>query len=86
MSSKKPKKNSINSGHYLELMDRLHVAACMVDTHCLQHPLTENEPDIAIRLEEAIRQLLIAYQTVGTKEYEYQRGSSIRTDNTSSKE
>jgi hypothetical protein len=56
-------------------MDRLHVAACMVDTHCLQHPLAENEPEIAIRIEEALSQLLMAYQIVGTKEYEYEKGS-----------
>jgi hypothetical protein len=56
-------------------MDRLHVAACMVDSHCLQHPLTENEPEIAIRIEEALSQLLMAYQIVGTKEYDYERGS-----------
>ncbi len=84
MSSKKPKKNSINSGHYLELMDRLHVAACMVDSHCLQHPLTENEPEIAIRIEEALSQLLMAYQIVGTKEYDYERGSKVGRNTISS--
>lgn len=73
MSLKKQKKNSnINAGHYLELMDRLHVIACNIDEHCLQHPLTESEPEIAIRIEEALSQILTAYQIVGTKEIDYE--------------
>ncbi len=65
-------KNQINKGHYLELMDRLHVIACNLDTHCLQHPLTENEPEIAIKIERALGEILEAYQLVGIKEYDYE--------------
>ena len=58
MSSKKQKKNLINKGHYLELMDRIHIAACMIDDHILNHPLSENEPDIQNKLDEALSLLL----------------------------
>jgi hypothetical protein len=68
MSSKRQKKNSkpdINPGHYLELMDRLHVIACNLDEHCLQHPLSEVHPEIAIKIEETLSRVLEAYQIVG---------------------
>jgi len=72
MSLKKQKKNSINKGHYLELMDRIHIAACMIDDHILNHPLSENEPDIQNKLDEALSLLLDAYQLVGNKENSYE--------------
>ena len=66
------KKNEINSGHYLELMDRIHIAACMIDDHILNHPLAENEQDIQTKLDTALFNLLEAYQLVGQKEDEYE--------------
>ena len=72
MSSKKPKKNSINQGHYLELMDRIHVLCCTLDEHILNHPLSENEPDIQNKLDSALGLLLEAYQIVGNKEISYE--------------
>ena len=72
MLSKKQKKNSINKGHYLELMDRLHVAMSMIDEHILSHPLTENSPDIKKKLNKAIHKLWDAYQLVGNKEDGYE--------------
>lgn len=72
MSSNKQKKNSINKGHYLELMDRIHVLCCTLDEHILNHPLSENEPDIQQILNEALMLLLDAYQIVGNKEYNYE--------------
>lgn len=70
MLSKKRKKNLINKGHYLELMDRIHVLCCTLDEHILNHPLSENESDIQNKLDEALMLLLDAYQLVGSKEYE----------------
>jgi hypothetical protein len=64
------KKNIINKGHYLELMDRIHIVACTIDDHILNHPLAENESDIQNKLDEALSLLLDAYQLVGNKEYE----------------
>jgi hypothetical protein len=72
MSSKKPKSNLINKGHYLELMDRIHVLCCTLDEHILNHPLSENEPDIQNKLDEALMLLLDAYQMVGNKENSYE--------------
>ena len=66
------KSNIINKGHYLELMDRIHIAACMIDDHILNHPLSENEPEIQNRLDEALSLLLEAYQIVGNKEDSYE--------------
>jgi len=72
MSSKKLKKNSINQGHYLELMDRIHILCCTLDEHILNHPLSENEPDIQNKLDSALELLLEAYQIVGNKEISYE--------------
>ena len=72
MSLEKPKKNSINQGHYLELMDRIHVLCCTLDEHILNHPLSENEPDIQSKLDSALELLLEAYQIVGNKEISYE--------------
>ena len=66
------KKNKINAGHYLELMDRIHIAACMIDDHILNHPLSENEKDIQNKLDMALELLLEAYQMVGNKEQDYE--------------
>ena len=72
MLSKKQKKNSINKGHYLELMDRIHILCCTLDEHILNHPLAENEPDIQTKLDDALMILLDAYQMVGNKEDNYE--------------
>jgi hypothetical protein len=71
MSSTKPEKNSINSGHYLELMDRLHVVNCTIDDHILNHPLTEHHKDIQDKIGNALELLFEAYQMVGHESYEY---------------
>jgi hypothetical protein len=58
----------INSGHYLELMDRLFVAMATVNDHILEHPLTEQELEVKIYVEDAISNLWSAYQLVGNLE------------------
>jgi hypothetical protein len=60
-------KNEINDGHYLELMDRLHIVMMNIQDHILSHPLTENEPDIQNKIEQASYKLFEAYQLVGNK-------------------
>lgn len=72
MSLNTPKKNLINPGHYLELMDRIHVLCCTLDEHILNHPLAENEPDIQHKLDMALFLLMEAYQMVGSKEIDYE--------------
>ena len=69
MSSKKQKKNSnINEGHYLELMDRIHIFMMNIQDHLIEHPLTEIHSDIEKKLTSAQNNLWKAYQLVGEKE------------------
>jgi hypothetical protein len=63
--------NKINDGHYLELMDRIHVAMCTINDHCLEHPLTQNEPEISVKINDAVALLYEAYQLVGNKSPEF---------------
>ena len=72
MSSKKQKKNLINSGHYLELMDRIHIVMMNIQDHLIDHPLSENEKDIQKKIEKAQHKLWEAYQLVGNKEDNYE--------------
>ena len=60
-------KIEINDGHYLELMDRIHVVSCTIDDHILNHPLTEVNKDIQSKIDEALELLMEAYQIVGNK-------------------
>lgn len=57
----------INDGHYLELMDRLHIVNCTIDDHILNHPLCDVNVDIQNKIDEALVLLLEAYQMVGNK-------------------
>jgi hypothetical protein len=55
----------INDGHYLELLDRLHVIMCNIEEHCIKHPVSKKNKDIRFQLEYALGQLWDAYQQVG---------------------
>ena len=57
----------INDGHYLELLDRLHVMMCNLNDHCLEHPLSQSDEVIKSKIDTAIKELWDAYQLVGTK-------------------
>jgi hypothetical protein len=56
----------INDGHYLELMDRLHVTNSMIEDHITTHPLTNSLPEVKKLVEEAQSKLWEAYQLVGS--------------------
>lgn len=56
----------INDGHYLELMDRLHVVNCTIEDHITTHPLTTSLPEVKKLIEEAQDKLSEAYQIVGS--------------------
>jgi hypothetical protein len=73
MSSKKQKKNIINKGHYLELMDRIHIVMMNIQDHLIDHPLAENERDVRKKIEKAQHKLWEAYQLVGNKEDSYEK-------------
>ncbi len=63
-------KNKPNQGHYLELIDRLHILMCNLDEHCIKHPVSKENEDIKFKLEYALGQLWDAYQEVGKLDYE----------------
>jgi hypothetical protein len=63
-------KEKINSGHYLELIDRLHIIMCNLDEHCIKHPVSKENKEIKFKLEYALGQLWDAYQEVGKLDYE----------------
>lgn len=60
----------INKGHYLELMDRLHIQMCTLDEHLYSHPLSDKQAEVQILIGEAIQKLAEAYQIVGNLEPE----------------
>lgn len=60
----------INDGHYLELMDRLHVQTCMIEDHLVGHPLTKKIKKVKKLIGDSQWALLEAYQIVGHKSYE----------------
>jgi hypothetical protein len=62
--------DKLNQGHYLELMDRLHVVMCTIDDHCTKHPLAKTDKNVRNLLYSAIDNLYDAYQEVGKLEYE----------------
>jgi hypothetical protein len=62
-------KNKINHGHYIELMDRLHVQTCMIEDHLVSHPLTKKIKKAKKLIDDAVISLAEAYQIVGNKSY-----------------
>jgi hypothetical protein len=68
----------INDGHYFELMDRLHVLMCTLDTHCVSHPVSKKNKDIKFKIEYALGQLWDAYQEVGHQaQLKYEKNNPI---------
>lgn len=64
------KKFKINEGHYLELMDRLHVFNNIFNEHCLEHPLSKKDKELKFLLEKISDKIWDVYQRVGQKDYE----------------
>ena len=62
-------KNKINDGHYLELMDRLHVQTCMIEDHLAGHPLTKKIKKVKKFIDSAGMSLAEAYQIVGNESF-----------------
>lgn len=60
----------INDGHFLELMDRIHVQSCTIETHLLDHPLTKQLKKVKKLINRSHKNLLDAYQIVGQKSFE----------------
>ena len=63
-------KDKLNSGHYHEMMDRLHVLMSILDDHILQHPVAKVDKELNSHLNNALEELWEAYQRVGNIDYE----------------
>ncbi len=68
--NKPDSQGKLNQGHYLELIDRLHVLMCTLDEHCIKHPVSKENKEVKFKLEYALGQLWDAYQEVGKLDYE----------------
>lgn len=55
----------INDGHYLELMDRLHVKLSEIEEHLMKHPLSPKIKKVKKLIDKAGMSLAEAYQLVG---------------------
>lgn len=60
-------KDKINSGHYHEALDRLHIVMENIDDHILKHPVCKKHKKIKKQIEDALETLAEAYQMVGAK-------------------
>jgi Fe2+ transport system protein B len=58
-------KPKLNSGHYLEIVDRLHVMASNINDNLLQHPACKIEKEISKEIDKALTHLYEAYQIAG---------------------
>lgn len=63
------KKNEIDDGYYLELMDRLWVQTCIIEDHLYGHPLVKKIKKVRKLIEKAGLSLSEAYQIVGQHEF-----------------
>jgi hypothetical protein len=65
----KMKKNQINDGHYLELMDRLYIQTSSIENYLMTHPLTKKNKKVRKLIDKAGMSLAEAYQIVGHESY-----------------
>lgn len=61
----------LNEGHFLEMMDRLHVVMSTIDEHMLNHLVAESYEGIKEEIENAIHHLTEAYQLTGVANREF---------------
>jgi hypothetical protein len=55
----------VNEGHYIELIDRVHVIASNIEEHLINHRLTADVKQLTEYFESAQQSLLDAYQLIG---------------------
>lgn len=58
-------KEILNDGHYLELMDRIHIINCTINDHLLTHPVANADSRVHSLLDKAMDELMDAYQIIG---------------------
>lgn len=72
-------KNEINDGHYLELMDRIHILMSTLQEHIIEHPVSEQNSKIKKRLNKSINILWDTYQIVGDLSFKKQEKNEAIT-------
>ena len=55
----------VNHGHYIELIDRVHVMASNIEDHLINHRLTADVAELKDHFEKAQESLMNAYQLIG---------------------
>lgn len=73
-------KPELDEFHYHEILDRIHVVNCIIDSHLHQHPVAKLEKEISELIEEAQMKLMEAYQTIGKIRYEKFDGIDARIE------
>jgi hypothetical protein len=63
-------KDKLNSGHYHEMMDRLHIIMENINNHLIQHPVAKVDKKVNEKLNTALENLWDAYQITGNLENE----------------
>jgi len=64
--------NEPNPGHYLELLDRVHIASAHVQMALGEHPVLLKHPDLMKLYDEAVDKLETLYQAVGQLDQTWQ--------------
>jgi len=65
--SKNNMKEILDDFHYHEMLDRIHVIACNIEDHLVQHPVFKLDKEISKPIEDALFNLAEAYQITGQR-------------------
>ena len=57
----------VNDGHYLEITDRIHVAACSFEDFINSHPVVQSDPKMKELAEVIMVDMAELYQRAGKK-------------------
>jgi hypothetical protein len=57
--------STFNRGHYVELLDRTHVASSYIQMALGDHPVLAKHPELQSLYEEAVDRLEALYQAIG---------------------
>ena len=72
----------LNDGHYLEVMDRLHVLMSTMDDHLFEHPVVKQNKELREFLIKAIVHMIHAYQEAGKLATQKLKKASIKKKKT----
>lgn len=64
---KRKQKESLTEGHYLEMLDRLHIQMSILEDHLIEHEVSKKHDEIRNHLIKSVTNLVQAYQLTGTE-------------------